>query len=85
MGECTPRSLFLNQALQTPVKGLAAHLAHKHQHDLDFAVAPYEGCVDDAEPLGHEREPCTEVRDAVRGVLQNVSWQHVVYVPPART
>lgn len=70
VGEGTPRSLLLDPALQAPVEAFTRHLTSKHHHNLDLAIAPYQGRVDDAEALRDESEPCAEERDAVGWVLQ---------------
>jgi hypothetical protein len=42
----TQRPLFLDVALQDPIERLTGHLACKHQANLNFAVAPYQRCID---------------------------------------
>lgn len=44
----TPRPLLFDISLEDPIEGLARHLAGEHEDDLDLAVGPYQGRVDDA-------------------------------------
>lgn len=69
----TARTFFFDQPLQTPVHGLAGQLAGEHEGDLGFAAGPNQSGIDDAETLGNESQPCTQVREAVIGILW-ISW-----------
>jgi hypothetical protein len=68
----TTRALLLDVALEDPIEGLAGHLAGEHGGNLDLTGGPDEGCVDDAEGLGDEGQPCAQERQAVGGVVVDV-------------
>lgn len=48
------RALFLDEAFEEEVEGLAAELAGEHEGDFDFACGEDECSVDDAEGLWEE-------------------------------
>ena len=64
------RSLLLQDAFEDEVEHLAGHLSGEHEQDLDFAGRPDQRGINDAETLGHERQPGAEVGDRVIGVLE---------------
>jgi hypothetical protein len=72
--------LLLDIPLQYPVQRLARHLPRKHEHYLNLAVRPYQRCVYYAEGLRHEGEPCTEVGNAIGGVLRVLEGQKLLEV-----
>jgi len=62
-------ALLLYVAFETPVDGLAGELAGEQEGDFSFTGAPEQRGVDDAETLGNEGEPCTEVGEAIGRIL----------------
>ena len=63
------RSLLLQDAFEDEVENLASHLPGEHEQDLDFTGRPDQRGINDAETLGHERQPGAEVGDGIVRVL----------------
>lgn len=64
-----PRPLFLYEALEGEVEGLAGELAGEEEGDFDFARGEDESGVDDAEGLREEGEVGAKERERVVRIL----------------